>query len=61
MITFTGITLNPESSLMKRFKSLKDLTKIILVIICELILTNPVTVFNTEEANTVLKLQAAVN
>ena len=46
---------------MKRFESLKDLTKMIPVIICELILTDSVTVFNTEEANTVLKLQAAVD
>ena len=61
MVALTSITLNPKSSLMKRLKSLKDLNKMIPVIICELILTDSVTVFNTEEANTVLQLQAAVD
>ena len=56
IVAFISVTLNLESSLMKRFKSLKDFTKIILVIIYELILINSVTIFNTEEANTVLKL-----
>ena len=56
MVALTSITLNPKSSLMKRLKSLKDLNKMILVVICELILTDSVTVFNIEESNTVLKL-----
>ena len=61
MVALTSITLNPKSSLIKRLKSLKDLNKMILVVICELILTDSVTIFNTEESNTVLKLQAAVD
>jgi hypothetical protein len=61
VVALTSITLNPKSSLIKRLKSLKDLNKMILVVICELILTDSVTIFNTEESNTVLKLQAAVD
>jgi hypothetical protein len=56
MVTLTCITLDSESSFMKRFESLGDLTKMILVVICEFIFADSVTVFNTEEANTILKL-----
>jgi hypothetical protein len=56
VVTITYVTFNSEGSLIERFKSLGDLTKVALVIIYKFIFANQVLINKTEVANTVFKL-----